>query len=286
MPAPKDVLAELADILAAVQGCEPEAVQLDAKLKDLGVDSITMIEIGEELGRRFNVYLSDEAIDGFTTVKSAVNAVVHHDGAPQGSRPPAVPAKLAPPVPRVSTPEPAPVRSYDAAPAREHLDSEKVRVAGRFATWMAIIGAGLGVFIGLGSAAVIGATGLGAANLPPLSVTTPDAPTTTATTTPAPVETDGEPTEDPTLVVSSTRVSPGERFRLEGAFPELGAGATLQVQVKDPGSDWDDFPVDTQTKAGGRYATEIYTSRTGRREFRLFHEESGKSSPSVAVEIG
>ncbi|WP_332641990.1 acyl carrier protein [Aeromicrobium sp.] len=286
MPAPKDVLAELADILAAVQGCEPETVQLETKLTELGVDSITMVEIGEELGRRFNIYLSDDAIDGFTTVKSAVNAVVHHDGSVARSSAPPVPAKLAPPTRPVPAAEPAPVRSYEPAREGHHVDGEKARVAGRFATWMVIIGAGLGVLLGLGSAAVIGATGLGAANLPPLSVTTTEAPTTTAPTTPAPEETEGEPTQEPTIRVSSTRVSPGERFRLEGAFPELGAGATLQVQVKDPGSDWDDFPVDTKTKGGGTYATEIYTSRTGKREFRLFHEESSKSSPSIAVEIG
>ncbi len=97
MPAPNDVRTQLADILATVQGCSPDAVQPESKLKDLGVDSITIVEIGEELGRRFNVYLSDDTIDGFVTVKDAINAVVHHDGATAKSvRPPCPPSSRLP----------------------------------------------------------------------------------------------------------------------------------------------------------------------------------------------
>lgn len=287
MPAPEDVRRELADILVQVQGCSRDAVQPDRRLKDdLGVDSITIVEIGEELGRRFNVYLADETIDGFVTIKDAINAVVHHDGSVARSGSPAVPAKLAPPPAPAAATEDVHVSVRDREPAVPPLDPEKKRVAGRFATWMVITGAGLGALIGLTSAAVIGATGLGAADLPPLSVTTTAATTTPAPTTEAPEPTSDTPTQEPTFRVSSTRVAPGERFRLEGAFPELGVGATLQVQVKDPGGDWDDFPVDTQTKRGGRYATEIYTSRTGKREFRMFHDDSSKASPSLTVEIG
>src|SRR5690606_36648460 len=134
--------------------------------------------------------------------------------------------------------------------------------------------------------AVVGATGLGAADLPPLSRESTAAPTTAAPTTPAPTASGEAPREDPTFQVSSATVSPGERFRLKGAFPVLGAGATLQVQVKDPAGDWDEFPVETKTKGGGAYATEIYTSRTGKREFRMYHDESSTASPSAAVDIG
>lgn len=284
MPAPNDVRTQLADILAAVLGVEPDAVQPERTLKDLGVDSITIVEVGEELGRRFNVYLSDDTIDGFVTVKDAINAVVHHDGATAGSGSPAVPAAFAPPPPPPASPaESTPARMRE--PEKVRLDDEKVRTAGRYAIWMAIVGAGLGVLVGLGGAAVIGATGLGPANLPPLSVSTTAAPTTDATTTPAPTPTDASNPE-PTLRVSKTQVEPGERFTLEGVFPGLGAGATLQVQVRDPGGDWDDFPVDTKTKGDGAYTTQIYTSRTGKRDFRMYHEDSSKASPTVTVEIG
>lgn len=289
MPAPDEVRTELADILATVQGCSPDAVQADSRLKDLGVDSITIVEIGEELGRRFNLYLSDETIDGMITVKDAVNAVVRHDGAsaPSSSSPP-VSARFAPPTPPPTPPavEMSSPRVRSQESIRRPRDEERLRKAGRLAVWMGIIGAGLGVLIGMGSAAVIGAAGLGPADLPPLSRTTTEAPTATPTPTPTPTATGDTFSQEPTFQVSNTRVPPGERFTLEGAFPALGAGATLQVQVKDPGGEWDDFPVDTKTKDGGTYKTQIYTSRTGKREFRMFHEDSNKASPSVAVEIG
>ncbi|GAA3536341.1 hypothetical protein GCM10022234_36450 [Aeromicrobium panaciterrae] len=285
MPAPHDVRTQIADILAAVQGVEPDAVQPESRLKELGVDSITIVEVGEELGRRFNVYLSDDTIDGFVTVNDAINAVVHHDGSTAGTGSPAVPAAFAPPPPPAQPSDSAVTRMRTHEPERVRLDDEKVRTAGRYAIWMAIIGAGLGVLVGLGGAAVIGATGLGPANLPPLSVSTTDAPTTATTTSPTPTPTDSSNPE-PTLRASKLQVEPGERFTLEGVFPGLGTGATLQVQVRDPGGDWDDFPVDTKTKGDGAYSTQIYTSRTGKRDFRMFHEESSKASPTVTVEIG
>ena len=37
------------------------------------------------------------------------------------------------------------------------------------------------------------------------------------------------------------------------------------MQVKDPGEQWDEFPVTATTRNGGRYLTQIYTSRTGER---------------------
>jgi hypothetical protein len=81
-------------------------------------------------------------------------------------------------------------------------------------------------------------------------------------------------------------VSPGERFTLEGAFPALGGGEELQVQVKDPGEKWDEFPVTVETRGGGEYRTEIYTSRTGKRDFRLAHEDSDTKTPAISVTIG
>ncbi|MEO6606795.1 MAG: phosphopantetheine-binding protein [Aeromicrobium sp.] len=285
MPTPDDVLAQIADILIALHGTDPDAVQPATKLKDLGVDSITIVELGEELGRRFDLYLSDDAIDGMATVKDAISAVVRNDGTGHITSSPPVPAKLTI-APVRTTPEPAPERERTLPRDRDPVDPVRVKSASRFAVWMAIAGAAIGVLIGLGSAAVIGATGLGAADLPPLSIETTPAPTASETTTAAPEPTGTAPTEEPTIQVSNSRVSPGERFTLEGAFPALGSGATLQVQVKDPGGDWDSFPVDTKTKGGGTYKTEIYTSRTGKRDFRLFHEESNKASPAVTVEIG
>lgn len=287
MPTPTEVHAQLTDICVRVLGCDAEAVVPAAVLKtDLGVDSLTVVEIGEELGRRFDVYLSDDTIDGLVSVKDAVDAVVRHDGAtlPVGAA--AVPRTLAPPTPEVppiyesvEPPAAPPVRSRDNGVARG-------AVASRGAILLALVGAALGGVLGLGGAALVGATGLASVDLPPLSMPTTEATTATPTPTPAPATTDATAEPEPTLNVSSSTVSPGERFGLEGAFPALGEGATLQVQVKDKGSDWDDFPVDTKTRDGGKYKTQIYTSRTGERQFRMLHVKSGKASPAVTVEIG
>jgi hypothetical protein len=158
----------------------------------------------------------------------------------------------------------------------------------RFAGWFAIIGAVVGIVLGFGGAALVGATGLGSTDLPPISQPTTPAPTPTptATATPEPEpESTAEP--EPTLVISDTQVSPGQRFALEGRFPTLDRGVELQVQVRDKGEDWDDFPVTTKVRDGsGAYRTEIYTSRTGERDFRVVQKDAGLETPSVTVQIG
>lgn len=287
MPAPTDVHEQLTDILVRVVGCPAEAVVPNARLKeDLGVDSLTVVEMGDELGRRFGVYLSDDTIDGLVTVYDAINAVVRHDGSVQPAdlaRPPA----LSRPPGQFAAPSAASPGGFP--PARKLAPEDVAKRWSRAWTaviWFAIVGAGLGLIFGLGGAALVGASGIGNVDLPPL--TSPTTAATTATPTPTPTET---PTGDsneppPTLTVSSTHVSPGEHFFLEGAFPALDSGATLQVQVKDGDAAWDDFPIKTKTKSGGKFKTEIYTSRTGSRQFRMLHRASATSSPAVTVEIG
>ncbi|RYJ07483.1 MAG: acyl carrier protein [Actinomycetales bacterium] len=80
MPTPSEVREQLADILVSVVEADPSAVRDEAVLKDLGVDSLALVEVGDELGRRFGVYLSDETVDALVTVADAVKAVTEHDG--------------------------------------------------------------------------------------------------------------------------------------------------------------------------------------------------------------
>ena len=279
----EDVRSELTDILVQVVGCAPDDVVDHATLKDLGVDSLAVVEMADELGRRFDRYLSDETVNGLRTVGDAVNAVVRHDGghAPRTTTYSTV--SLDPPKPEDAAPPATTAVAADPVDPEERNNALK-----RLAFWFATIGAAVGIVLGLGMAGIIGATGLGSSTLPPLTLPTTPAPTT-ATPTPTPTPTPGteetvEP--DPTLTIPDTEVKPGQRFTLEGAFPGLDKGEKLQVQVKDPGQQWDDFPVTATTKANGEYRTQIYTSRTGEREFRMAHTASDKTTPAVKVRIG
>ena len=81
MPQPDDVRDELADILGQLVGCASEDVVDSAELKQLGVDSLGIVEMADELGRRFDIYISDDVVNAMCTVGDAVTAVVQHDGA-------------------------------------------------------------------------------------------------------------------------------------------------------------------------------------------------------------
>ena len=293
MPKPADVEAALADIVSRVLGCDPDDVVPGASLVELGADSLTIVEIGEELGRRFDLYLTDQTIDGLRTVDDAVRAVVRHDGSGPT-------AHDAPPVPAHPLSSTAPngtlgAQETDGAATSLLDDGPPVdpEVAGRRAwratRWLAVVGVVIGGGIGLVLAALVGASGLGDVDLPPLPSSTTAAPTPTATTpSPSPTPTDEatDTTPEPTLTAEKSQVAPGERFILSGSFPELGEGAVLQVEVRENGGSWDEFPVKAQTRDGGEFRTELYTSRTGAREFRLRSIETDETTPVVKVTIG
>lgn len=272
MPSSLSVREQLTDILVRVVGCPADSVVPEASLKELGTDSLTIVELAEELGRRFDVYLSDDTVDALETVQDTIDAVVHHDGAtpPRGGR--------------VTT-----VLESPAPPVRDEEQVRRRRLAERLILWFALIGAGLGAVVGFGGKTLIDATGLGSVDLAPISspTTTPSS-TATPTPTPEPTETTtAKPDEpEPTINVSKPQVSPGERFVIEGTFPAVGDGAELQVQVKDEGSGWDDFPIETTTRGGGKFKTELYTSRTGERQFRLLNKKTNDATPAVTVQIG
>jgi acyl carrier protein len=275
VPTPAEVRAQLTDILAAVVDCPPERVRDDALLADLGVDSLAAVEVADELGRRFGVHLADDVVDGLATVADAVAAVVEHrPDRGRGRRTPLAPVSLA---------------SEGRPPRAPHDHDVRGRADAfwRLALWFVVAGVALGGLVGFAGATVVRATGLGGVDLPPISSPTSASPTPTASASPTPTQT--TPTEQeqrPTFQVEQERVAPGERFRIFGRFPDLDDGEVLQVQVRDPGGDWDDFPVSVQTRDGGRFETTIYTSRTGEREFRVFHEDSGTASPEAEVTIG
>lgn len=80
MPSAAAVHDQLTDILVRVMGCPAEAVVPSASLTTLGTDSLLVIEVGEELGRRFGVRLSDDDINALRTVQDAIDVVIRHNG--------------------------------------------------------------------------------------------------------------------------------------------------------------------------------------------------------------
>ncbi len=293
MPTSADILDEITDVTVKVLGCPADKITPDARFADLGSDSLTIVEIGEELGRRFDVRLSDDAIDTMRTVQDGINAVV--DLAPESHRKDgAAPAGAVGPAP--ATPARSSVRTAPllasappAALADPPVTSRIKRKAVGVVVAMAVAGVLVGGFFGFGLSAVVSAAGIDDVTLPPLPSASPSPVETEEEAEPAPepepTPTEEEP-EEPTLVAEQTQVAPGQRFILSGAFPEAGQGARLQVQVREEGTDWDDFPITTTTRDGGEFRAELFTSRPGEREFRMLDEESGDTTPTVDVTIG
>lgn len=296
MASREEILEQITDISVTVLACDPDDITPRARFSELGSDSLTIVEIGEELGRRFDVYLSDDSIDSMRTVEDAIDAVVDLTAAAAAA--PAVrapkPAQDKPTTPARSVATTtaimpaatsAPVERAGFDP-HQHGPHFKAKALG-LVTWMAIIGVLVGGVIGFGTSAVVSASGISDVSLPPINATTatPTPTASTPTPTPKPSPTNAADPE-PTLEAAKSQVSPGERFVLSGVFPAVGEGADLQVQVREPGTDWDDFPITTQTREDGQFKTELYTSRTGEREFRLLDEESGDTTPTVKVQIG
>lgn len=289
MASSESVLASLKEILGQVVDCPSDQVVLSARLgKDLGVDSLSMIEVCEKLGVTFDRYITDDAINDIVTVQDAVNAIVHHDGSTVGL---ANPALLA------AEETTGTENSGRDSTLFEHLNpaelEEKKRDAWGLVTKMAVAGLAIGVVLGLGGAMLIQATGIDELQPLPSQQQPVAAPTASAspsepapTPTPTPSQTTEPADDQATLSADPSQVSPRERIKLSGTFPELGKGALLQVQVKDPGSDWDDFPVTTRSGTDGKFRTYVFTSREGEQIFRLINPDSGKTTPPVTVTIG
>jgi acyl carrier protein len=72
---PGEVLTGLAEILGAVAGVRPADVTPDASFADLGVDSLTMVEIVVAAEDRFGLLVDDDRWARFRTVGDAVRYI-------------------------------------------------------------------------------------------------------------------------------------------------------------------------------------------------------------------
>lgn len=282
-----EVRASVADLVVRLTGTDVSQIEPTSRLKDLGIDSLLAVELADELGRRHGLYLSDQAVDAMRTVEDAVRAVVHHDGAtaPTWAQTPDAGPVVLGEAARSSNP-PEDLTEHDVPLDRHRLTSGAITTA----LTMIVIGSLVGVALGFGASTLLASSGLGDTALPPISSSpTADEDDDEPSATPTPTAT-SEPsapaTPEPSLTASATTVAPGTRFTLTGAIPSLGPGAQLQVQVKDAGSEWDDFPVTLTSGAEGGFSAEVYTTRTGTREWRLVNTDSGEATPTVAVTIG
>lgn len=280
------VQQRLTEILVQVVDCAPLEVIPAAKLgKDLGVDSLSIIEVCEKLGQDFGVYLTDETINSMVTVQDAVNAIIHHDHTTAGPRHPSqiTAARAASGASSSSTTSDGSIFCH----LTEDELEEKKRHAWRLVGGMAGAGLAIGLVLGIGGAALIDATGIKNIEPPPAASSSTTEPTASPTPSPTPTvaPTTAEPAESE-LRADEAAVSPGQQIVLSGTMAELGEGALLQVQIKDPDTDWDDFPVTTRTGKNGEFRTIVRTTRQGDRQFRMLHQESGDKTPAVTVTVG
>jgi hypothetical protein len=119
-------------------------------------------------------------------------------------------------------------------------------------------------------------------------VTLAPSDTVTGIVTDVPTETfteDETVNSDPnlSLTVGSTSVAAGEELMLSGTYVG-GEGSVLDIYYNVNGVGWEEFPLDTNV-SGGIFQTFVATWKTGRVEWRVQDESSGRRSNTVTVQI-
>lgn len=125
-----------------------------------------------------------------------------------------------------------------------------------------------------------------AADGPLVTLAPSDSPTDFVTeTTPDEPRTENTRDVDPnlSLTAGSTSVAAGEELMLSGTYVG-GEGSVLDIYYNVDDSGWEEFPLDTNV-SGGIFQTFVATWKTGRVEWRVQDESSGRRSNSVAVTI-
>jgi acyl carrier protein len=257
---PAEIRERLADVLHDIAGVSTSDVRDTASLKDLGVDSLASVELAEGLERTFRVTPPDVDIAEWRTVGDVVRTVTRQQ---------AVQEDLS----LIPTPP-------------ELVDPEQTAAFKQLALFFAIIGAALGVGLGVVMAIMLTTIGFGGGSMP--EVSKPHIPSHVAPNndfgpsvhrrTTAPAKAD--------LKATPTQVAPGKRFTLAGRLPDAREGEALRIRMRDAGGVWEDFPVTVRARTGGTFSTELYTSRTGAHQFRVESTATRKGTPTVTVTIG
>jgi acyl carrier protein len=260
VPTPEEIRPEVAELLEKIAGAPADAVRDTAALKDLGIDSVAMVELAEGVARTFELRLPDEIVNEWRTVGDVVRSVQRGES------------------------------FLTSLPPPQLGDPERVGAYKQLAVFFAVVGAGVGVFIGVMIAVMLASSGLGGGSMPPIS--TPAAPTPTASaTTPAdPPGNDGASATTPaprtgaSLAVTPEVVQAGEDFYLSGRLPNATEGEILTIEWRDASGTWAPFPVTVTARADGTFESRVYIASPGERQFRV-RASSGPATPPAKVRI-
>ena len=256
MPTPEEIRPKLTELLGQITNTPAGSVRDTAALKELGIDSVATVELAEGVATTFDLRLSDDAVNEWRTVGDVLRTVQRGDN---------LLALLPPP----------------------HLsDPERVSAFRQLAVVLAILGAGVGVFIGIAAAILLASSGLDGGSLPPISTPTP---VTSATATTDPFGNNGPaPTPSPTSAASLTltpaQVNVGEDFRLSGQLPSANEGETLSIEWREAGGTWAPFPITVTARPDGTFESRVFIGSPGERQFRV-RSSSGSATPPAIVRI-
>lgn len=328
MPTPDEIRAELTDVLGLVAAVEPAAVRDTALLKNLGIDSVAIVELAEGVATRFDIELDDDSVNEWRTVGDVVRTVNRKSMPAPVVKPPLQRsddlASMPPPTPKGSakpaTEAAAPVAAAsevatgvaasDVAetevvephtvepeqpgrperPMPEWVTPERMGLFKKLALLVALVGAGLGVILGVAGAALLAGI-VDGGSLPP--VNPPSGPTTVASDATDPYgagTSDGAATSRPdadtaSLTATPGIVSAGDRFRLSGRLPNATPGETLTIEWREAGATWAPFPVTATARDDGTFETQVYIGSPGEREFRVSSRGAGGTTPPTMVRI-
>lgn len=270
------VQEELRNLLRTVIGDEAAEMPLETTLKTAGVDSLSILEICEALGSKFQVKISDKRIDNIQTLEEIVGAVLASAKTAKKSKP--AKAKSEPSVietleeeTQVTEPTVASESLSEEPDAEESVDTSRVWSMRIF--WFLLLGG------------IVTGTAIGYTNTAGPGGEAPDATSLMRSVDPSAKPSTGQSPAESESGEGQLQATPtettGGRFVLAGSLP-VAPGTGLQVQRKNNGQ-WEDFPVKTTAK-GEQFTINIQSSKKGVNEFRV-QGADGKVTPSVFVTI-
>jgi len=259
VPTPEEIRPQLAELLNQITNTPAETVRDTSALKDLGIDSVAIVELAEGVATTFDLRLSDDTVNEWRTVGDVVRSVLRGES---------FLATLPPP---------------------QLTDPERVGAFKQLAVVFALIGAVAGVGIGIAAAALLLSSGFDAGSLPPISTPTAPTPVGTSSATADPFGDADRPKPSPTptgasLVLTPANVSAGEDFQLRGRLPSARDGETLIVEWREDGGTWAPFPVTVTARPDGTFGSRVYIASPGERQFRV-RSDSGSTTPQAVVRI-